>query len=311
VVPKSSPERVAFVLDSGGDVGWGHFVRCSALAVEFTQRGCEVMFIVNGEPPPFAAAEASPALDGRADIVVFDLHPLTPSPDPDSWDEALIVCIADGAVPPYRHDILVDPNVGAPAGNPPHRLAGAPYVILRPQFDHVSAPRIRESPERLLVSFGGTIQPDLLERVSAAIEARADAFLTVELMLPRPVELEIPARIAVRSAVRDIERLLAGADAGLIAAGGTMHEACAMGIPCAVVSLTEDQAGEAEALAAREAVLYLGNAERVTDSGIGRALAELAGRSVRERLSRAGRQVIDRQGRRRVVAAILQAAGRR
>lgn len=299
------------MLDSGADVGWGHFARCSALARELELHGCEVGFAVNGEPPPFASEHSSLAPGGHADIVVFDLHPRTPNPDPDAWDEALIVCVADGTVPGYRHDILVDPNVGAAPATPPHRLAGAPYVILRPEFDHVGAPRIRELPERLLVSFGGTIRPDLLERALAAIDASADAFGSVELVLPRPAAAEETSRVAVRSDVRDMERLLAEADAGLFAAGLTMHEACAVGLPCAVVSLADDQAEEAGALAELGAVLYLGEADRLGASGIERALAELSTLSVRERLSRAARQAIDRRGRRRVVAAILQAARRR
>jgi spore coat polysaccharide biosynthesis predicted glycosyltransferase SpsG len=278
VAPKSSPETVSFVLDTGADVGWGHYARCSALAREFALRGCEVGFVVNGEPPPFAAGTASLAPGGPADIVAFDLHPRTPDPNPDAWGEALIVCIADGVVPSYRHDVLVDPNVGAAPAAPPERLAGAAYVILRPEFDHVGAPTIRDTPERLLVSFGGTIRPTLLDRALAAIEAHADAFATIELVVPGSTAVEATSRVAIRSEVRDMERLLAGADAGLIAAGTTMHEACALGLPCAVVSLTDDQADEAEALADLGAVRYLGNAEQLSARGIDQALTELTAR---------------------------------
>jgi spore coat polysaccharide biosynthesis predicted glycosyltransferase SpsG len=299
MVDTRSSERVAFVLDSGGHAGWGHFARCSALAAEFARRGCAVGFAVNGPPPPFAREPVPPAPAGRVDIVVFDLHRESPKPDLAAWQGALVVCIVDGVIPELRYDVLVDPNVAAAAATPPRRLAGARYVIVRPEFDRTSAPTLRDRPERLLISFGGTSRPELIERAVAAIGASGVPFASVEQLVLHGKE------------TRDMARLLAGIDAGLIAAGTTMHETCAVGVPCAVVSLTDDQADEARALEDRGAVLYLGPADQLPSGAIEGALAQLASRAVRKSLSLAGRREIDRRGRHRIVEAILQIRARR
>jgi spore coat polysaccharide biosynthesis predicted glycosyltransferase SpsG len=101
---------------------------------------------------------------------------------------------------------------------------------------------------------------------------------------------------------------LSNADAGLIAASTMLHEACATGLPCAAVSLSPEQAAEAQALADRGAVIDLGGAAELTVGAIESALLELSRDEVRKRLSERSQRAIDRRGRTRVVDAVLRLA---
>ena len=322
--------RIGFVVDCGGDVGWGHFVRCHALASELRGRGCDVGLFVNGEPPPFAdesAAAATGEPSGTVghlpppfedvDAVVLDLWRYSDGVREALPRAALVVTLIDGRDPPFESDLTVDPNVSAGISNGRTRLSGGDYVILRPEFDQTVVRTAARVPDSLVVSFGGTDRSSLLSRVLARATSPGGApFAQIVAVVPPAPDADgsrgdsMP-NVSWRTSVADMPELLLGAEAGLIAAGTLLHEACATGLPCAVVALTPDQELEARALAGRGAVLYLGSAEELTDTVIVSALTSLRDGSVRAQLSTRAREAIDGGGRKRVADALLDRLGRR
>ena len=257
---------VAFLADSGGDAGWGHFVRCSALAAEFRRRDCDVSFLVNGEPPRFAdpalttmsggqlGSASLLGLAGRPAVTVIDLFQPSPTVVEHLGGAGFVVAIIDGDTPSFPHDLAVDPNLSAHPTSCPSRLAGARFVILRSLFDDPPE-RVNADPAgELLVSFGGTARGPLLQTVISALKRSGDAFGQVTVFVGGGEFAHPPVGgICFKQPDSDMSLVLAGADAGIIAAGTMLHEACATGLPCAVVSLGPEQAAEAAALAARGA----------------------------------------------------------
>ena len=316
--------RVSFVVDCGGEVGWGHFARSHALALELRGRGCDVHIYVNGVLPPFAPPDAAvgtglpigvveaPPLPAGSDAVVLDLWRYSRSTADAVPRSALLVTLVDCIPLPFRADIVVDPNVsGSGDSTGGVRLSGRDYLILRPAFDHSRPHEARHVAGPLLVSFGGTQQGPMLEqalRALATLENRP--FPHVVAVVPATVATgaardDSAPRLSQLTSVDDMPALLRDAQAGLIAAGTLLHEACATGLPCAVVSLTAEQHAEAQAIADRGAIVYLGHSEQVTDSEMAAALRRLADADVRSTLATRARTVADGAGRRRVVDAIL------
>jgi spore coat polysaccharide biosynthesis predicted glycosyltransferase SpsG len=327
--------RVAFLVDAGAEVGWGHLVRCQALAVELEQQGAQVELWVNGGDLGFPEAQLrktgesaggtgmAAALLERNDVVVLDLfqpsrvHLAAGGP-------CLVVCIWDSAgEPDFPCDVLVDPNLSA-AGRSPRppgvvALQGAEYVVLRPQFDRPEPRRITEEANELLVAFGGTPRPALIQSLQKLL-ARAPAPLCRSLTLVAGVG-EVAdfhaggagwsMRCQVLTGVTDMRAVMARADFAFLAAGTMMYEACATGLPSLVVSLNEGQAREAAAFADRGAVRYLGGIDQASEARVYQGLFELRPRRVREELARRAREVLDGGGRRRVVEAIAAARAQR
>lgn len=311
---------IVLVADCGGDVGWGHFVRCQALAQELRGRGCDVELYVNGELPAFgraggahatgqphgSAGSLSPAFDG-ADAVVLDLRQYSATTRDGLPRTALVATLVDGQDPPFASDLTVDPNVGAKPATSSSRLAGPEYVILRPELDGATARNAAPPSGSLFVSFGGTERGELISRVLAAA---APVFPHITVVAPTALvgsrgDNRSAAKVSWLTSVRDMGELLLGVEAGLISAGTLLHEACATGLACAVVALSPDQELEARAFAVRDAILYLGPFAELTDQRLRSGLVSLGDSSLRARLAGRARRLVDGRGRARVADALL------
>ena len=310
---------IALLVDCGGDVGWGHFVRCDALASELRDRGCDARLFVNGELPPFAGEDTAtvtgqpagsflPPLE--ADAFVLDLRRYSRVQRDDLPRTPIVVTLVDDPDSPFESDLRINPNVSARSSTGAALLSGAEYVILRSEFDAVPAPTERV-PDSLVVSFGGTERGPLLGRVLAAASSLEPAFAEVVAVVPsrRAVLGSTASNVSWRSGVSNMSELLLGVEAGVIAAGTMLHEACATGLPCAAVALNSEQELEARALAERGAVLDLGAVEELTDAKIESALLSLRDAPIRAQLSNRARQVVDGGGRKRVADALLARLG--
>jgi len=327
--------RVGFLVDAGTDVGWGHFMRCQALAVEFEGRGSQVEFWVNGSDigfpeqgfrgtgEPTGGTGRLTGLFSRNDVVVLDFF----EPSRVHFGESgpcLVVCLWDEAGEPgCSCDILVDPNLSAVGRCPSPAgvmvLRGADYVILRPQFDRLEPRCVREEARELLVAFGGTPRPDLMLAVQEVLSRAAAPVcqsLTVVLGAAKASGVCLDGAASsvqcrLLAGVTDMRAVMARADFAFLAAGTLMYEACATALPSLVVSLNEGQAREARAFANQGAVRYLGGLDQVSEMRLYQGLLEIGSRGVREDLARRAHQVLDGGGRGRVVDAIAAAWAQR
>ena len=202
-------------------------------------------------------------------------------------------------------------------------LAGACYAPLRPEFAAAGAaysvcPEARE----LLITTGGTDPLDLSGRlvrllleepalrglqhihlVLGALSSRRDALAALAASSPR---------VCLHENVQNMAALMASCDLAVSAAGTTLYELCAVGLPSVAFSLSGEQTKTASDFDRAGAVPFCGDLRREHGepvlSSICGHLKELAGSGSFDRrsaLSRRMRTLTDGLGAGRIADAIL------
>lgn len=329
--------------DASLSVGTGHVVRCLTLAGVLKSRGWRVIFAAREMPAPLRGEieraghdlilmggqyllEAEPAAIKRA---LTDAPPLLVLVDhygvDRRWEKAMadvvphVMAIDDLAEQPHAVSILLNQNLGyLPAeydgliGAGCRLLMGPGYALLRPQFSAArgSAPRVRESVERILVFVSGSDQHDV---TGLAARAAADTGLRVDVVTggtyPFSRGLETWARtmtnVTVHHNVAEMATLMHSADLSVGAPSSASWERCCLGLPTLLIGVAENQRRVASALAEVGAAQHLGWYDEVREANIVPAIERL--RSDPSRLasmSRAAAAVTDGRGAERVADVI-------
>lgn len=200
-------------------------------------------------------------------------------------------------------DVVLNPNAGSAAF--PYAptdalvLAGPRYALLRPEFAAKPSRPPHGGRPKVLVTLGGADA----DNVTAAV-LKALAPLKTELDVVTVVGVDNPNEASLRAldpnlhrGVSDLRALMLDCDAAVVAGGVTSLECAAAGLPTVVLTLAENQAGQAEALEKAGAGLQA-DVSRVADAV--RAVLKAPG------MGAAGRALIDGRGAERV-AKVLRA----
>lgn len=339
---RGDASRFAFRVEAGGGFGSGHLIRSLALADELAapaavtfilspsssgadlvrRRGFSVVVI--GEVAGERAVQDTVAALRAASIatLVTDFNGIEPA-----YLAALraalprlrIVCLDDKSVPPELPDVLVRPHaVEAWWPAPSERaLIGPRYWILRRDFDALIAggpAPVRSRVERLLVMLGGAtpgrvlaallgalgeLQPDLaMDVVCGPLGDRLEEVQGGVRALGGRAELHVdPPRLPA---------LMSRADLAVVAAGYTLYELAALGVPTIGVALVDHQRETLSALARHGVVHPVWSDASHDFRGVPGAVATLAGDAgQREAMAAAGRRLVDGRGRARVAACVL------
>ena len=194
-----------------------------------------------------------------------------------------IMVIDDLADRRHDCDLLLDQNLQNQTGQSRYigllpstaiNLIGPKYALLRPEFKALRATvRIRSVVvKRVLVFFGGGDPTNETEKVLLALKSLACNELAVDVVVgganphyPQLLELceQLPKCTLYRQ-VSNMAELMADADLSVGAGGGAMWERSCLGLPAIVVSVAANQQQGCEAMAKQGAILYLGEAERVS-----------------------------------------------
>lgn len=252
--------------EAGTEIGFGHAVRCAAIAARLHRAGWEVGFAISEEGyrrvPDLAAFPIIPIDDlatTLADLVIIDL--LTPDFELEHKlvrQGRRVLVIDDAPEHPHLGRWLVDTTPGRTA---------ADYSVLAPEMTVLTGPQfapIRESlrlartvpdsraptatPETILIAFGGS---DPSNRTLLALES------LVDLSWEKPVKVvlgtEAPFRDVVEAACRrlphaetliappDMADLYLWADLVIGGAGTSCWERCCLGRPTIIVPVVETQ----------------------------------------------------------------------
>lgn len=324
-------------VDGSRSVGMGHLVRTHALGRALAARGVLTLFVTASEDgerwlrsrgedvtpievEPGAADDANAvarlAREQGASWLVTDgyvfredyLRALTQTGVP-------IASIDDLAAWVFPSRLVVNGGLGARqcryrTATDTTLLLGPEYLLLREQFRR--PPReIRPTVERVFVCFGGSDPEDRTSLVLEAWSARASPPALEVLVGPtyphvdRLLERDTTGRIRVHrdldgAAVAD---LMEACDLAVASSGMVGCELAALGIPSILVVTSEDQRGNAAALAEAGAAVV---AELVAVELLVEEARRLAADQERRRaLSRAARQLVDGVGACRVVDAML------
>lgn len=343
--------NVFFRCDASPEIGFGHLMRSLALGAVAADCGSRVEFLVRKDEGAVAALRESgfpvawlkpeqrwdPAVlmsamkaqgDGQS-WVVIDSYEVTPEYCRQIREAgARVLVIDDLAQQPCPVDVVVNPNIHAPALAydvlPETRLLlGPAYALLRPEFLE-TAPRdgVRAEARTVLVTLGGSDRQNLTCRVLERIGRLPRDILSrlsVHVVLGPGYrhhqalgETLARARFAVvvHEKVLTISRLMREADLAVTAGGGTLLEAAHMGLPVLAIIAAHNQAPAATEFGRRGIAVLLGQGDWADPGAVARALGVLirdpAGRA---EMSRRGRALVDGHGPARVVQAMREIAG--
>lgn len=180
-----------------------------------------------------------------------------------------------------NYDVIPDtdmPSYRAFYQNPGQLLLGASYAPLRSQFQNCQTP-VREKVSDVLVTTGGSDPYHFclhLMQQTASLPAFTDASGPTDMKFhviigKLNMDKEMLYRLADRFSffqlhenVDDMASLMAGCDLAVSAAGTTLYELCALGIPSISFTMADNQLDAAKAFDAAGAIPHAGDVR--TDS---------------------------------------------
>lgn len=268
----------------------------------------------------YAATALIEAVPGGCDVLIVDHYGLDAAFEADcrGWASRILV-IDDLADRRHDCDFLVDqtPDRGCLAyrdlvPTSCRVLAGPNYALLHPNFARLRDPQrpTARHVERGLISFGATDPDDM---TSAAVEAfrRSSPGLRLDIILgagaPHIERVKTAAanfatgQARVYVEVNDPASIVRHADIAIGAGGVSSLERCCLGIPSLIVSLAENQMGNALGIAKAGAAVFLGKMADINISLLTlelRSLADDEGR--RDAMATAARKLCDGLGRDRI-----------
>jgi len=336
--------RILIRCDGGRRDGFGHLVRCSALADELKKRhGLSSVFALRRDdrgarflrekgypverPAPDDGFEYRKwmvdAIDrSSAAVLVLDVRDEFPVSVLDDFRRrgVRVVAIDDPSDRKWKADLVFLPPVPQALRLNPARavgeiLVGWEWIPLRSEFgwrERIRRPcRVRDAPT-VLVSMGGSDPHGLTRFAVESLNRVTGGFEAVILAGPgfedrcvlRRVE-ESFGRMRLVSEVEDIVALMEDADLAVASFGMTAYELAALGVPSILISLTEDHLESASALEQLGAFESLGLAGDITPAHLAATVDRLLhSPKQRKRMSESGRQAIDGRGAARIADRI-------
>jgi len=326
--------RVVIFTEAGGTSGHGHLARCVSLFQAFEDRNIAVDLVVEARGGSELPEHLLPAdgweevswrkpgshafrtLDGDT-VVVIDSYLAREGVYRKAAARAgLLLSMDDCRRIDYPPGIVLNPAPQASYMAYPRRhgttyLLGPRYFCARREFWSTPsrAASIREDIKSVLVLFGGTDPRGLADVISGQI---ALGFPSWQVHLvrgeERPGRIGYPnLRLHRQVAARDLIRLMEIADVAVSAAGQSLHELAAMGVPTVAVVVADNQ--EVAADAWRRSGFITGfhrwNDESIEHNVI-QELRSLRPRAPREERARIGRRLVDGDGSRRTADAVIQ-----
>ncbi len=184
-----------------------------------------------------------------------------------------------------------------------HVSFGSAYATLRPEFHDVPQRDVRERPERVLISFGGTDPGRLGPRCARLLAGRIDARVRA-VVGPGAPDADFPEGVDVVHNVTSMAAEMTAADLVLTSAGRTVYEAAACGTPVAVLAQGARDATHAH-LSLESGVVFLGIGPLTDDEHVAGVVERLlADVRLRGELSERLRGSVDSSGAARIAHRI-------
>ncbi|MBB2924153.1 PseG/SpsG family protein [Cellulomonas cellasea] len=335
--------RVLLRCDASRETGVGHVARALALAEHLRAGGGEAVLcgrftggwverrLADADVATVPAVDDETALvrlavDQGADAIHLDHYgPLGTSPTllAAAEDAGVVVSnVADFGFGVRPSHLEVNPNVGAGprgSGRGAVELLGPRYAMVARRVVDARESRSAhvepsDGPLRCVVVMGGT---DPFGATGLAVELLASAATRpVEATVVTPDHDALAHRFGARQGglalrfvgpVDDLAATLRDADLAVSAAGTTVLELCCIGVPSALVCVTENQRRGYEAAVGDGLALGLGSPGAPAPDSRETLQGLVEDAALRRRLAVAGRAAVDGDGSSRVLAAVADA----
>ena len=336
--------RAVIVANVSVSVGGGHLRRCMVLGKALVAKGWRVIAALPDADfagtllasekievvvvQKYDAAALAEAVPHGCDVLIVDHYGLDVAFEFDcrGWASRILV-IDDLADRRHDCDILVDQTpereISAygdlvPAGC--RILAGPNYALLHPNFARLREP-LRPTAKRIergLISLGATDPDDM---TSVAIEAFQCSGLAPQLdiilgagaphieRVTRAAANFANGKATVHVEVGDPASIVRHADIAIGAGGVSSLERCCLGVPSLIISLADNQMGNAFGIAKAGAAVFVGKMMDIDKSLLASELRNLANDDNRRgAMIASARKLCDGLGRDRIVDLLEERA---
>lgn len=322
-------------------IGTGHIMRCLSLADALREHNKDVVFVIAG--PDFQEMIQTrgyicevlgtsydrmeeelpifmPILEReQPELVIVDSYFVTPEYMKAVKILAKLLYIDDLNTFDYPADIVVNYNIYGPELPYPQNkvyFLGPQYALLRKDFQGLEMRTIKERVENILVSTGGTDQHHVALRCAKHLQDHPpDKDVTFHLVLgAMNQDVEELKRIAAEFSfiklhyqVKDMCSLMQQCDMAVSAAGTTIYELCACGLPTVTYILADNQIQGAQAFQRAGLMPCVGDVRVKGDffPKLFYMIISLAlDKKYREDISRMMRETVDGYGAKRLTSAI-------
>lgn len=326
--------KLSIITEGYEHTGYGHVVRCSAIANAFIKCGAEVFFILNGDNSALNLLkeytvysinwlednEKLPNLLLGSDIVVVDSYLAS---------KDIYTLIAENVKTPiyiddfvrlnYPPGIIVNGTVGAeylPYEKIPSQefLLGANYVILRHSFYRLS-PRssFLNDIQTVLITFGGSDPKELTKIILPILTATYPQIkkkVIVGAAFSNVSDLEMlgdqQTEFCYNVNAEQMRELMLSSDIAISAAGQTLNELASAGLPSVVFKVAENQTNNIYGwLSVGFITSYIDATNNWSVDELLTSLNSLNKSEVRKTLSVLGQSVVDGDGAMRVARSAI------
>ncbi len=333
--------------DANGQIGAGHIMRCLSIAQELRKRGEEPVFVTadhNSDPYISRNHFRSVCLDSawddmeselpalisclrtlEADLMIIDSYQVTDRYFNSLSETVKTVYIDDMNKDHWDVDALIDYNIFAAGldyswyekkGKP--LLLGLSYVPLRAEFQDIPSRGMGNTVKDILISAGGADPQNISEKIMREIcpkdEWKETCFrFVIGALNPRIEELKAIAseypNIILHINEKKMSQLMMRCDLAVSAAGSTLYELCACGVPTITYTLADNQKIAADYFGDQGLMINAGDC-RGNDSfiaNIDRCLKTLSSdKDLRERMSKKMQSLVDGRGAGRIADYCLK-----
>jgi len=260
--------------DADEKIGSGHIMRCIAVAQAWVRQGGVCHFLVERCPAELVRRIESESCsvifvgekriqdlltDSEPDVLLVDGFHYSSAYLEQMHSDSYLMAVFDefGREPPFVADIIINPQPEVREGYYPgydvqRLLLGLEFLPLRSEFTSHARDSVVPLSERnrILINFGGTDVKRLTLGVVEAMHSRLPHTIGLDVVMGQThpdyesvmrLAVEHSDRLACHSNVRDMAALMHSAGMAISAAGSTIWELMAMGVPLIPVMVSENQ----------------------------------------------------------------------
>ncbi len=335
---------ILFRADANKEIGTGHVMRCLSIAKGFNAKGEKVLFITadhNGDElikqngfQSLCLESNWKAMDDEIDIIKYHLSQMHPSIlVVDSYfvtqkyfseisNVVKVVYIDDFNKEMWNVDTLINYNIYSQSldysiynDTRTELILSPKYAPLRDEFKSYPPHNIKKVTD-VMVSAGGSDPQKITERLMNNVcdnYPDIDFHFIVGALNPRLDTIknisQNKANIVLHINEKNMSALMNKCDIAISAAGTTLYELCACGIPTITYTLADNQLMAAEQFSNKEIMLSVGDC-RNDDSFISRvekALCNLVeDMELRKTMSNRMHSLVDGNGVERIIEKLLK-----